>query len=395
MIFIYYLLIIIGIYISTYITYDLILLLSNYLIKDKGLSFPPPTTRFGIVIPAHNEELLLNRLLKSIKQQDYPEGMVKTIVVADNCSDRTVQIGVEHGSIVLERTDDLHRGKGYAIRFALESLDMSAYDAIFIIDADSIIKNDLFIHLDKAMQNGQNIIQCYNGVANPEQSWFTRLLDVSRTVGNEVLQPAKQKLGLSSNLMGNGMCFASDILMKYGWDAFTVGEDWEYYAKLVQAGETVSFANKARVFHQESSSLKQATSQRMRWSSGRFSVAWKYGIGLFFRGLVEGNIKKMDASLPLLFPNPSLGMNITIIGLVLSFIAALISGQYSFLLWFTVLVIFQIILFMIGILYTRDRLKSLLSLFAAPVFLVWKLGVDTLSAAGLGRKKWIRTERKL
>jgi cellulose synthase/poly-beta-1,6-N-acetylglucosamine synthase-like glycosyltransferase len=321
--------------------------------------------------------------------------MIKTIVVADNCSDHTDKIGIDNGAQVLVRKDDQHLGKGYAIKFALERIDMSEYEAIFIIDADSIIKNDLFLQLDKALRNGRKIIQCYNGVANPEQSWFTRLLDVSRTVGNEILQPAKQKLGLSSNLMGNGMCFASNILMKYGWDAFTVGEDWEYYAKLVQAGEMVSFANKARVYHQESSSLKQATSQRIRWSSGRFAVAWKYGSGLFFKGLVEGNIKKVDASLPLLFPNPSLGMNITIIGLILSFFIPSAMNKYHFVLWFSSLVLLQIAILMSGIMYTRDKLKNFYSLFAAPLFLIWKMGVDTFSALGLGRKKWVRTERKL
>ena len=254
MTFIYYLLIFLGAYVSIYIFYNLILLCVNFTIKDHDALFPTPKTRFGIITPAHNEELFLGRLLKSINKQDYPAGMIQTTVVADNCSDHTAKIGLENGAQVLERRDDQHRGKGYAIKFALERIDLSEYDAIFIVDADSVIKKDLFMQLDKALRNGRKIIQCYNGVANPGQSWFTRLLDVSRTVSNEILQPAKQKLGLSSNLMGNGMCFSSGILMKYGWDAFTVGEDWEYYAKLVQAGETVSFANRARVYHQESSS---------------------------------------------------------------------------------------------------------------------------------------------
>lgn len=395
MIFLYYLLIIIGIYISIYIIYDTILFCTKFLVTDKDISFPSPKTRFGIVIPAHNEELFLDRLLKSINKQDYPAGMVQSIVVADNCSDHTAKIGIENGAQVLERRDDQHRGKGYAIKFALESIDMSGYDAIFIIDADSIIKNDLFTQLDKTLRNGNKIIQCYNGVANPGQSWFTRLLNVSRTVGNEILQPAKQKLGLSSNLMGNGMCFSSKILKKYGWDAFTVGEDWEYYAKLIQAGETVSFANKARVYHQESLSLKQATSQRMRWSSGRFAVAWKYGGSLFFRGLVEGNIRKMDASLPLLFPNPSLGINITIISFMVSLLLALVFHKFDFLVWFSLLVLLQIFIFMVGVLYTRDKFKNFLSLLAAPLFLIWKMAIDLLSVLGIGRKKWIRTERKI
>lgn len=392
---IHYILIALGAYLSAYIIYDLMLLAANFLIRDKDIPYAQPETRIGIVIPAHNEELLLKRLLISLQKQDYPWAMYKAIVIADNCEDNTARIGKENGAQVFERRDDRHRGKGYAIKFALERVDMKDYDALFIIDADSITGDDLLRQLDGALRRGAQIIQCYNGVANPDESWFTRLLDVSRTIGNEILLPAKQKLGLSSNLMGNGMCFSNKILMKYGWDAFTVGEDWEYYAKLIQAGETVAFANKARVFHQESSSLKQATSQRMRWSSGRFAVAGKFGVGLFFKGLKECSIKKMDASLPLLFPNPSLGMNITVVGLVLSFLLFFTKNEYHFISWFLLLALCQLIIFIIGIMYTRNKLKNFLSLFAAPLFLMWKIGIDFFSALGLGRKGWIRTQRKI
>jgi len=394
MIFVYYLLVSIGAYVSIYVFYDFILLFAHFCIINHDTSFPSVKIRFGIIIPAHDEELLLDRLLKSISKQDYPSEIVKTIVVADNCSDDTAKIGLTNGALVLERKDDQHRGKGYAIKFALGNIDMNKYDALFIIDADSFIENDLLRQLDRVVRNGNKIIQCYNGVANPNESWFTRLLHVSRIISNEIYHPAKQKLGLSSFLMGNGMCFSTEILKKYGWDAFTVGEDWEYYAKLIQAGEMVAFANKARVYHQESSSLRQATSQRMRWSSGRFAIAWKYGIGLLFRGLAERNIKKMDASLPLILPNPSLGMNITIIGLLLSLCLALVSNNYNFLLWFIILVVLQFIIFMVGISYTRNKMKNFISLFAAPLFLIWKMVIDILSVLGMGRKAWTRTERK-
>ncbi len=392
---VYYFLIAFGAYLSLYILYDLMLLFAHFLIKDKDIPILSPVTRFGIIIPAHNEELLLDRLLKSINEQDYPSDKVKTIVVADNCCDNTAKIGLENGALVLERKDNQQRGKGYAIKFALEKVDMNQHDAFFIIDADSVIKADMLAQLDKALRNGKKIIQCYNGVANPDQSWFTRLLDVSRTIGNEIYHPAKQKLGLSSYLMGNGMCFSSEVLMKYGWNAFTVGEDWEYYARLIQSGEIVAFANKARVYHQESSSLKQATSQRMRWSSGRFAIAWKYGGGIFIKGLAEGNIKKIDASLPLLLPNPSLGMNLTIIGLMMSSLLAAVVRNNGFILWFSVLLLIQLVIFIVGILYTRHKLKNFLALFVAPIFLIWKMAIDVLSVLGIGSKTWVRTERRL
>lgn len=385
-----------GSYLTLYVSYELLLLSAHLFLPNRQAArHSLGTTRFGIVVPAHNEELLLARLLKSLNSQSYPREKFTVIVIADNCTDKTAQICLDCRAIVWERSDVLRRGKGHAIRFALEKIDLSAYDAFVIIDADSVVGEDMLQHLGTMIENGRKIIQCYNGVANPNSSWFTRLLDVSRSIGNEIYHPAKEKLNLSSYLMGNGMCFSREVLMKYGWDAFTVGEDWEYYAKLVLAGETIAFANGARVYHQESSSLKQATTQRMRWSSGRFAVACKYGTALFLKGVVEKDIKKMDASLPLLLPNPSLGMNLALAGAALALLPAFRVHESGLLLWFSSLALVQVFFYLIGAAYTRHKIQNVLSLFAAPIFLIWKMGIDAFAALGLGRKKWIRTERKL
>jgi len=107
------------------------------------------------------------------------------------------------------------------------------------------------------------------------------------------------------------------------------------------------------------------------------------------------NIKKMDASLPLIFPNPSLGMNLTVFCFLLSLPIFVMTDNSYYLSWFLLLMLVQLFIFVVGIFYTRNKVKNLLSLFAAPLFLIWKLVIDVFSAAGMGRHKWIRTERKL
>ncbi|MGH8542278.1 MAG: glycosyltransferase family 2 protein [Gammaproteobacteria bacterium] len=386
-------LVFLGAFLTIYVAYWLFLLIAHVVLPERVVRRHDPMTKIAIVIPAHNEELLLQKLIESASSQDYPHELFSIIVVADNCTDNTVDVARQNGAIVLERADIENRGKGYAIKWALETINMDQYNAVFIIDSDSVMSSKVLLHLDGMIQEGKRVIQCYNGIANPDDSWFTRLLDVSRTIGNEIYHPAKQKLGLSSYLMGNGMCFTNDILQKYGWDAFTVGEDWEHYAKLVQNGESVSFARDARVYHRESASLKQATSQRMRWSSGRFAIAWRYGFRLLHTGLRERNIVKLDAALPLVFPNPSLGMNITLVGLAAS--VALPVYKSVLTAWFLILCVMQTGTFVLGIFHTRNKLSKFMSLFIAPIFLLWKMGIDALSALGMGRKKWVRTERKL
>ena len=382
-----------GSYLTLYLVYTMFLLGSRLFIKDAKKEEGPPETRFCIIIPAHNEEIYIKRILESVSKQDYSSDKCCTCVVADNCTDGTAKIAREYGALVLERMNLTLRGKGHALGWAFQEMNLIDYDAVLIVDADSYLSGDTLKHLDGLLKRGARIIQCYNGVINPGESWFTRLMDVSRTIGNELLHPAKQKLGLSSYLMGNGMCFKTEVIKMYGWDSFTVGEDWEYYAKLIQSGERVAFSKDARVFHQESSTLRRATSQRLRWASGRFFVAWKYGIQIAINGVKEKNIVKIDASLPLIFPNPSLSMNITIVMIILSYVYYYLYANNIYLSWFILLAIIQLLMFVYGAMLTKNKIANTLSLFISPVFLLWKLCIDILSLVGIGRKEWVPTKR--
>jgi 1,2-diacylglycerol 3-beta-glucosyltransferase len=384
-----------GVYLTAYMAYQSLLFVVNAVVPDPPAIEPTSRRRFNVLVPAHNEQLHLPRLLASLAAQIYPKDRQRTTVVADNCTDGTAQACAGFDVDVLERIDTSHRAKGYAIGWALERIQLERFDAIVIVDADSLVNVDFLEQLNIQMERGDRVIQCYNGVANPAQSWFTRLMNVSRTIGNEIIHPAKRKLGLSSHLMGNGMCFDVAIVRAGGWTAFSVGEDWEYYARLLLSGGEVGYSQGARVYHQESVNLQQASSQRMRWSSGRFQVLREYGPALLLKGLRSRSLKCVDASLPLLFPNPSLGMNLTLVGATLSPLVWFWASSPMLAAWFAVLAALQLVMFLIGVTHTRDRAANALSLVLAPVFLLWKMGIDLLSLFGFGRKRWKPTERTL
>jgi cellulose synthase/poly-beta-1,6-N-acetylglucosamine synthase-like glycosyltransferase len=388
-------LMIFGFYLSIYVGYSLFLCFVNWIVKDDGKQEIEPSTRFVIVIPAHNEELLIGRLIESFNKQDYPLEIFEIIVVADNCNDRTKDVSLDHKAKVLERENAEEIGKGYAISFALSNIDITKYDALLIVDADSIADRNALRNLDHEVQSGRKVIQCLNGVENTMASWFTILMNVSRTLSNEVLEPAANKIGFSSHLVGNGMCFKTEIVKKYGWNAFSVGEDWEHHSRLIEFGEKVWFAKGVRIYHQESDSLRQATPQRLRWSSGRLAIAWRYGFRLFSGGLLNRDLVKISGSLPLILPNPSLGVNLTVVGGVTSLLVAWIYRETAFLYWYCFLLAGQGVLFSIGAVYTQQKLASLSSIFMVPTFLAWKMAIDVLSSLGVGRKIWVRTKRKI
>ena len=149
----------IGIYLSLYLIYSLTLLLANKLISDKNGFISSLKAKFNIIIPAYNEEIFLPRLLESLREQEYPSKLFDMLVVADNCSDATAEIAASYGAKTLERIDENRIGKGFTIKFALDNTDINLYDAIFIIDADSIAHRQTLKILNQYIQNGNKIIQ--------------------------------------------------------------------------------------------------------------------------------------------------------------------------------------------------------------------------------------------
>ncbi|MFC2067684.1 glycosyltransferase family 2 protein [Chloroflexota bacterium] len=85
-----------------------------------------------IILPALNEEVTIGKVIDEIpklalEQEGY---QVEVVVVNNNSSDRTSQIAQEHGARVI---NELARGKGRAVRTALESIKA---DFVFMLDAD-------------------------------------------------------------------------------------------------------------------------------------------------------------------------------------------------------------------------------------------------------------------
>ncbi|OGR15815.1 MAG: hypothetical protein A2X81_08240 [Desulfobacterales bacterium GWB2_56_26] len=366
-----------------------------YLIMRESPPGPAePLNRFAILVPAHNEELLVGELCESLLQIDYPQEKYEIFIVADNCSDRTAEICKNYPVQVIQRNSPEHGGKGQALACGLRYVNLDGFDAVFMVDADNYVDPPILRELSRMLNGGERAIQCYNAVGNRDDSWFTQLLYVSRTIGNQLYHEAKYRLGWSSYLMGNGLCFTSELLRKKGWTAFTAGEDWEYYAQLVEDNIKIGFAANAKVFHQESRSLNQATSQRLRWSSGRFRIAKTLGFRLFVKGIRERNWQKIDASFPLLFPNYSLQINLTCIALVLALLLPSSGMKNVFVSVALGLMAGQLLLFVAGAFIAGSPGSVFRAALYAPVFLLWKSVIDIFCLTGLYRgDKWVRTER--
>jgi cellulose synthase/poly-beta-1,6-N-acetylglucosamine synthase-like glycosyltransferase len=79
-------------------------------------------TRVVVLVPAHDEEDLIAHCVQSFGSQTYPADRFDIVVIADNCTDGTASIAAKAGAEVLVRTEPDARGKGRALRWAIDQL---------------------------------------------------------------------------------------------------------------------------------------------------------------------------------------------------------------------------------------------------------------------------------
>jgi cellulose synthase/poly-beta-1,6-N-acetylglucosamine synthase-like glycosyltransferase len=376
------------------VCYHLVLALTYFVTREPEQTISDKHNKFAIIVPAHNEELLISKTCENLLNIDYPSSRQEIYVIADNCTDKTVEICSALPVTVMSRRDEKNAGKGYALKWAFEQVDIEKFDAVLILDADTTVKPNILTEINAMLNDGSQAIQCYIKIPNRAESWFTQLIFVSRTINNLLYHYAKYKLGLSSYLMGSGMCFRTTLLKEQTWSAFTLSEDWEYFAKLIEQGKSVDFAVRAEVLQQESRSLKQATTQRLRWSKGKFYVVRHLGMNLLTKGIRSRNWTMADASLSLLLPNWSMQINLILLTLAMSLMLPISTFKAAALILCICMLGAQGIILMMGVFLAGDYWRVFKAILVAPLFLVWKFTIDFVSMTGIYRgKEWIRTER--
>src|SRR5258708_22372365 len=192
--------------------------------------------RFAVLIPAHNEQALVGRLLDSLSALEYPAAQVDVWVVADNCDDATADIARARGAHVLERFHATERAKGFALRWLLERLgeQQHNYDAYVVLDADSIVAPNFLQSIDAHLSAGSQVVQAYYSVLNVHASPLATLRYVALAAIHFLRPLGRSTLGLSVGLKGNGMCFTAPVLAQFGWNWFTLAEDVEFHLALVR-----------------------------------------------------------------------------------------------------------------------------------------------------------------
>ncbi len=274
-----------------------------------------PTKKFAMVVAAHNEEVVIGKLIESMLNQNYPRELFDIFVIADNCTDNTAKIARKYGVYVYERFNKDQRGKGYALEWIFDKIFkmQKKYDAIAIFDADNLVSKNWCKEINSKMLEGYKVVQGYIDSKNPNDSWIAASYSIAFWTQNRMYQLARANVGLSNQIGGTGFAIDTDILKELGWGATCLTEDLEFSCKLILNGEKVGWAHDAIIYDEKPLTLKQSWVQRRRWMQGFTDVATRYFFKLFKKGIKERNWFVIDCALYSIQPFFTLMIGISLI----------------------------------------------------------------------------------
>jgi cellulose synthase/poly-beta-1,6-N-acetylglucosamine synthase-like glycosyltransferase len=340
--------------------------------------------RLCALVPAHNEELLIARCIRSLLESG-GTGDFEVCVVADNCSDSTATVAAGAGARVLLRTDAVNRGKGHALHFGFERILKRGFDGVLVVDADSVVSPNLVGVVRQYLEAGAEAVQCRYRVMGRESNVRSRLMDLA-FLGINVTRPlGRDRLGLSAGVLGNGFALSAALLGSVPYRADSIVEDLEYHIHLVMAGRRVQFANGATVYGEMPGTGNAASSQRSRWEGGRLRMllAWAPRLALeVWRGRADCIEPLVElAALPLAYQI-----------FLLAGLAVIAPRPFKWWACIQIAVVgFHVIA---SASQGEDFPGNLVTLAVAPFYVVWKLALlPRIVRAARPKANWIRTSR--
>lgn len=184
--------------------------------------------KFSVVIPAYNEEKYITKCLDSILKASVPyKDQVEIIVVLNQCTDRTEEIALSYGCVVV-REDAKNLSK---IRNA--GAKIAKGEILITIDADSWMSDTMLIEIEKHLMSGKYV----GGGVMMKQERMSFGIMASTLALLLMCIPTFIKHGFVS--LGLLWCFKEDFDAIKGFDENRfMAEDGDFALRLKEHGKT-------------------------------------------------------------------------------------------------------------------------------------------------------------
>lgn len=250
------------------------------------------SNKFLVLYPAYKEDKVIINAVKKFLLQKYPKDLYTVIVISDHMQPETNNELSKLPITLLQPTFE-KSSKAKAMQYAIDNVK-DEFDNVIILDADNVVRPEFLSQLN-VLCSVYDAIQCHRCAKNANND--VAVLDgASEEINNTIFRKAHNRLGLSSALIGSGMCFKYDLFKKNVFKLNTAGEDREMEALLLNQGVFIKYAPDIHVFDEKVSNQDNFQRQRMRWMTAQVQSLLSQ-LPLVPNAIIHGNINFVDKTI--------------------------------------------------------------------------------------------------
>lgn len=274
--------------------YHMFLMLGGYLHFFRYSSVIPKwqgkmtdVPKVSVLIPAHNEAVVIEKTLKAMVRLRYPKDRLEIIVINDNSSDKTGEIArkiaSQHPFIRVVDTEPPYagRGKSSALNFGLRS---ATGEYIAVYDADNRPEPDAVYYLVMGLVNDEKagaVVGKFR-VANAKKNLLTCFINIETITFQWMAQAGRWFWFKMATIPGTNFAIRRSLLETLGgWDEKALSEDTELSIRVYNLGYRIRFFPAAVTWEQEPETWRVWWRQRTRWARGNQYVIVKFLLQFF------------------------------------------------------------------------------------------------------------------
>ena len=223
-------------------------------------------SNFLILFPAYKEDTVIVHSVKQCLEQTYPKENYHIGVISDHMQEETNAL-LRQLPITLFTPQFEKSSKAKALHYAIKEVN-GQFDYIIILDADNIVLPDFLEQVNDSCQQGYKALQCHRCAKNSDND--VAVLDgISEEINNSLFRKAHNTIGISSALIGSGMCFEYEWFKNHVGLFETAVEDREMEIQLMKEHIFIKYEEHIPVYDEKVSSSENFQRQRLRWMTGQ------------------------------------------------------------------------------------------------------------------------------
>jgi len=234
--------------------------------------------KVAVLIPAYNEEKVIERTVRAALNSNYPN--LRVIVIDDGSKDRTLEVArrafaaeAAAGKVLI--LGKPNSGKAEALNYGIEHIGDAE---LFVgIDADTIIAPDAIARLVPHFINPKVGAIAGNAKVGNRVNLWTRWQALEYITSQNFERRALDVLGAVSVVPGAiGAWRVSAVREAGGYHIDTVAEDADLTMALLRRGYRVEYEDMALAYTEAPTNANALMRQRFRWSFGILQAVFKH-----------------------------------------------------------------------------------------------------------------------